>query len=92
MPTTKSAKKRLRQNVARRARNRAGRSALKSQVRKVREALAGANGEAATTEFRLAAQKLDKAAARGVIHRNAAARLKSRLSAAVKAAQTNKKS
>jgi small subunit ribosomal protein S20 len=84
MPTTKSAKKRLRQNLERRARNRSTRSLLKSQVRKVREAVVAADSEAAGTALRDASQKLDKAVSKGVIHSNAAARLKSRLSAAVK--------
>ncbi len=84
MPTTKSAKKRLRQNLERRARNRSTRSLLKSQVRKVREAVVAADSEAAGTALREASQKLDKAVSKGVIHGNAAARLKSRLSAAVK--------
>ena len=87
MPVTKSAKKRLRQNLARRARNRAGRSALKTQIRKVREACRNGELERAAAEFRLACKKLDQAAAKGLIHRNAAARLKSRLSRALKSAK-----
>jgi len=89
MPTTKSAKKRLRQNVARRARNRAARSVLKSQVRKVRESVAAGDVEGAATALREATKKLDQAAARGVIHANASARTKSRLSAAIKHAKTS---
>jgi small subunit ribosomal protein S20 len=91
MPTTKSAKKRLRQNITRRASNRATRSILKAQVRKVREAVAAADVEAATGALRVATKKLDQSAARGVIHANAAARLKSRLSAAIKAVKAKKK-
>jgi small subunit ribosomal protein S20 len=90
MPTTKSAKKRLRQNITRRASNRGTRSLLKSQVRKVRDAVAVADVEAASDGLRFTAKKLDQAAARGVIHANAAARLKSRLSAAIKAAKSKK--
>jgi small subunit ribosomal protein S20 len=90
MPTTKSAKKRLRQNITRRASNRGTRSLLKSQVRKVRDAVAAADVEAASDGLRFTAKKLDQAAARGVIHANAAARLKSRLSAAIKAAKAKK--
>lgn len=85
MPNTKSAKKRLRQNVERRARNRSMRTAVKTQVRKVREAVQAADVETAEVEFRLAAKKLDRAGARNVIHCNAAARLKSRLSARIRA-------
>ncbi len=92
MPNSLSSQKRLRQSLVRRDRNRAVKSALKSQVRKVRNAIAAGNLEAGETEFRLAAKKLDKAAAAGVVHANLAARVKSRLSAALKATkQTTKK-
>jgi len=84
MPNTKSAKKRLLQNVDRRARNRAIKRALRTQCRKVREAIEAGNVEQAEVEFRLAAKKLDRAGARNIIHRNAAARTKSRLSAKLK--------
>lgn len=85
MPNIKSAKKRLRQNVVRRARNRAIRSSLRTQCRKVREAIESGDAQQAQTEFVLAAKKLDRAGSRNIIHRNAAARLKSRLSAKIKA-------
>ena len=90
MPTTKSAKKRLRQNISRRARNRATCSILTSHVRKVREAVAAANLEAAKTAFLAATKSLDHAATKKVLHANAAARLKSRLSAAIKALKAKK--
>jgi small subunit ribosomal protein S20 len=92
MPTTKSAKKRLRQNLERRARNRAARSILKSHVRKVRESIVAADVAAASTALQVAARKLDQAVSGGIIHANAAARLKSRLSAAIKAAKAKKSS
>ena len=85
MPTTKSAKKRLRQNVARRDRNRSIKRAVRHQCRKVREAVNAGDVELAEAEFRLAAKRLDRAGARNIIHRNAAARTKSRLSAKIKA-------
>ena len=91
MPNSVSSKKRLRQNLVRRGRNRAVKSALKSQVRKVRDAIVAGNLEAGEIEFRLAAKKLDKAAAANVVHANSAARVKSRLSAALKAAKQTKK-
>jgi len=91
MPNSVSAKKRLRQNLVRRARNRATKSVLKSQVRKVRDAIVAGNLEAAETEFRLAAKRLDRAAAKNVVHANLAARVKSRLSTALKAAKTKTK-
>ena len=86
MPTTKSAKKRLRQNLERRGRNRATRSGLKTQVKKVQEAVKAGDVEKASTEFRVATKKLDQAATKGVLHRNAAARAKSRLSKSIKKA------
>ncbi len=79
MPNTKSAKKRLRQSAVRRLRNRSIKSAIRTQVRKVREAVKAGDLEKADLEFRLAAQRLDKAGAARVIHPNRAGRLKSRL-------------
>lgn len=89
MPNTPSAKKRLRQSLERRARNRAARSAVRGQIRKVRAALASGNVESAETEFRLMVKKLDQAAARGIVHANLAARVKSRLNKALKLAKTS---
>ncbi|MGA2620892.1 MAG: 30S ribosomal protein S20 [Thermoguttaceae bacterium] len=88
MPHSSSAKKRLRQNIARRERNRSVKHALKTQVRKVVEAVKAGNLETAQGELQQAARKLDRAAAHKVIHRNAAARTKSRLSAKLKALKT----
>jgi small subunit ribosomal protein S20 len=87
MPNIQSAKKRLKQNLVRRERNRATKRSLSTECRKVLGALAAGNVELATTELKVAAKKLDRAAARKVIHRNAAARTKSRLSARIKAAK-----
>jgi len=84
MPTTNSAKKRLRQNVVRRARNRSTRSTLKTLIRRVRDSIAAGDATKAASEFRIATKKLDQAAGTGVLHRNSAARTKSRLSAAIK--------
>lgn len=86
MPNTASAKKRLRQNDKLRAFNRSRRSALRTQIRKVREAAAEGNVDVAQTELRTAQKKLDQAAAKKLIHPNAAARTKSRLVKLVKAA------
>ena len=90
MPNTQSAKKRLRQSIVRRARNRAAKSSIKGQIRKVRDAIAAANLDVAEAEFRLTAKRLDKAAAAGIVHANLAARVKSRLSAAIKAIKSKK--
>jgi small subunit ribosomal protein S20 len=90
MPNTKSAKKRHRQSLVRRQRNRAAKSVLKTQVRKVREAITAGEVEKAADELRATTKKLDQTAARGIIHRNVASRLKSRLSAALKRAVPSK--
>jgi small subunit ribosomal protein S20 len=87
MPNTASAKKRMRQDAVRRARNRSTKSSLRTQLRKVREAVTASDVEKSQAEFRVLAKKLDQAAARKVIHANRAARTKSRLSKAIKAIQ-----
>jgi small subunit ribosomal protein S20 len=84
MPNTSSAKKRMRQDAVRRARNRSTKSTLRTQVRKVREAITANDIETSQTEFRTLVKKIDKAAAHNVIHANSAARTKSRLSHAIK--------
>ncbi len=61
---------------------------LKTRVRKVVEAVEAGKGEDAQGALRIAAQKLDRAAAHKIIHRNAAARTKSRLAARVKTLKT----
>lgn len=83
MPNTKSAKKRLRQNIKRRLHNRSIKRATRTQCRKVREAVTAGDLVLAEAEFRKACKLLDRAAAKRVIHPNAAARTKSRLAARV---------
>jgi small subunit ribosomal protein S20 len=85
MPNIASAKKRLRQSLVRRARNRATKSVLRSQIRKVREAVVAGNAADADAAFRSCVKHLDRASTHRVIHPNAAARMKSRLSARIKA-------
>ena len=84
MPNTSSAKKRMRQDAVRRIRNRSTKSALRTQLRKVRAAITAKQLDESETEFRALVKKLDKAATNDVIHPNAAARTKSRLSHAIK--------
>lgn len=79
MPNTTTAKKALRQNHKRRLQNRAQRSSLRTYVKKVREAAAGGDAAAAQEALRLATKKLDQAADKHLIHKNTAARTKSRL-------------
>ncbi len=85
MPNTASAKKRLRQNDKRRAHTRSLRSRMRTQLRKVREAVESGDSDKAQAEFRIASKRVDQAAAKNLIHKNAAARSKSRLSKLVKA-------
>jgi small subunit ribosomal protein S20 len=75
----------MRQDAVRRASNRSTKSGLRTQLRKVREAIAAKDVEQSQTEFRKLVKKLDRAAAHNVIHPNKAARTKSRLSHAIKA-------
>jgi small subunit ribosomal protein S20 len=81
MPHLKSAKKRLRQNAKRRDHNRAVKKVLKRQLKAVLEASTDKQSplDKLTAEARVAIKKLDKAAARGIIHRNTAARKKSQI-------------
>src|SRR5262245_58198587 len=79
MPHTRSAKKQLRKNEKRRLRNRATVKALKTQIKKAVAASTGGSLDDLRKECTLAAKKLDKAAAKRVIHPNLAARQKSQL-------------
>jgi small subunit ribosomal protein S20 len=81
----KSQIKRNKQNEQRRLRNQAVRSELKTRVKRATTAADG--GEDASDMTRAAAKRLDKAASKGVIHKNQAARRKSRLMKRVNAAE-----
>ena len=85
MANIKSAKKRAKQTVVRNARNVAQRSMLRSAVKKVVKALDANDAAGAETAFASAQPLLDRMAARGLIHKNKAARHKSRLTARIKA-------
>jgi small subunit ribosomal protein S20 len=76
----KSQIKRIKQNEKRHQRNKAVKSDLKTAVRKFREAAEGGDKESAVTLGRAACRKLDKAASKGVIHKNQAANRKSSIS------------
>jgi small subunit ribosomal protein S20 len=71
--------KQQRQSLKRRARNRRNVSQLKTQVRKLRAAIDKGDGEAARKLLSETVGEIDKAAKKGVVHDNAAARYKSRL-------------
>lgn len=85
MPNIKSAIKRVDVNRARNARNQVVKSALKTTLKKVDGAIAAGDKALAETEFKCAVSKLDKAVARGIMHKNAAAHRKSALSRALSA-------
>ncbi|MFC4584671.1 30S ribosomal protein S20 [Sphaerisporangium corydalis] len=77
MANIKSQIKRNRQNEKARLRNKAVKSSLKTAVRKFREAAEQGNVDEAAVLMRAAARQLDKAASKGVIHKNQAANRKS---------------
>ncbi len=79
MANIKSQIKRIRTNEAARLRNKSVKSALKTSVRRVREAAASGDKSAAQVELVAASRSLDKAASKGVIHANQAANRKSAL-------------
>lgn len=86
MPNSKSAIKNVRKSRARALRNQSVKSAIKTFVKKTKVAIT--NGEEqATTFFHQTASLVDKAAKRGIIHKNAAARRKSRLAKRLNAAK-----
>ena len=80
MAHSKSAKKRVRQNEEQRLRNRHHRSRLRSAIKKLRAAVAAGDQDASKEQLPRTIALLDRMAGRRVIHRNAAARTKSRLS------------
>jgi small subunit ribosomal protein S20 len=84
MPNIASAKKRLRQNIATRDRNRARRSFVRNRCKNVVKAVLAGNVEDADKLFRDAVKALDQAGAKRIVHRNAVARKKSRLSAMIR--------
>ena len=81
MPNTRSAKKRLGQNEKRRLRNRSAKSYLKTITKKIRDTKEKSEAEELLKE---AYKAYDKAASKGIIHKNNAARHKSRLTQYVK--------
>lgn len=80
MANIKSQIKRIKQNEKRHQRNKSVKSALKTAVRKFREAAEAGDKDKATELGRAANRALDKAASKGVIHKNQAANRKSSIS------------
>ncbi len=85
MANIKSAKKRIKVTEVKTAQNRMIKSALKTTIKKFEAAVAAKNVEEAQTSFVKATKALDMAAQKGVVHKNMAARKKSRLAAKLNA-------
>lgn len=85
MANTPQAKKRARQAEAHRARNTAQRSAMRTKIKKVVKALEAKDKAAAQLAFREAVATIDRQAGKGLIHKNNAARQKSRLNERIRA-------
>ena len=79
MPTMKSAKKRLRQNIKHNLRNRTYKSALKTQMKKFLSVIKEGNAQTAQEELRLTVKKIDKGVSKNILDKNTASRKKSRL-------------
>lgn len=84
MANTVQARKRARQAVQRRAQNMSLRSELRTAIKKVRKAVGAGDKAAAQAVFKESQSVIDSIADKRIIHKNAAARYKSRLSAAIK--------
>jgi small subunit ribosomal protein S20 len=83
MAHSRTAKKNIRKNESRRERNKAGLAAMRTQMRRVRDAVTSGDRAAAEKEFAKAQKLADKAAKHNRVHKNTAARIKSRLATAV---------
>jgi len=79
MANHKSAEKRVRQNAKRKEINRSNRSKLRTQIKKLRTAVASADKKLSGELLNPTVSTIDKAVNKGIIHRNTAARYKSRL-------------
>jgi len=79
MPNIKSAVKRVKTSEKKRLRNASQKSALRTAIKAYETTVAGGNAEASKEALILAQKKLDKAVTKGLIHKNAANRKKSRL-------------
>src|SRR5262245_61607143 len=91
MPHTRSAKKQLRKSEKRRLHNRSVKSAIKTQIKKFLTAADEGGLDQLKAEYNLAAKRLDKAAAKRIVHPNLAARKKSQLAKLLHQKQTGAK-
>ena len=83
MPNIKSAKKRVLVTEAKTLRNKMFKTQLKTDIKKYNAALEAGDVAAAQAAYKAAVKKIDQAAARGIIHKNAAARKKSQFTKAI---------
>ena len=83
MPNIKSAKKRVIVTKTKTMQNKIFRTQLKTDIKKYQAALAAGDTAAAESTYKAAVKKIDQAAARGIIHKNAAARKKSQFTKAL---------
>lgn len=90
MASSVSSKKRIRQQIKRRARNRWRLRTLRDAIKEFRDKELHGGATEALTAFRKACALIDRSAGKGVIHKNTAARTKSRLSKRMKTKQTQK--
>ena len=84
MPNIESAKKRVRQNKKRRARNKWRKERVRTQIRTFLDAVRSKDVETAESEYRKTCSILDKVSATSTMHKNSAARKKSRLASRLK--------
>ena len=85
MANIKSSRKRAQQSLERRERNMSLRTAVRSAIKEVKKAIAAGDKAAAAAALEKSRGVIDRVAGKGVLHRNAAARHKSRLAQAIKA-------
>lgn len=83
MPNHKSSEKRVRQSEKRRMVNKSNRGRLRTSIKKLRTALSAGKADELNTLLPATISTIDKAVQKGVLHRNAAARYKSRLTTRV---------
>ena len=85
MANIKSARKRARQALGRRDHNMGLRTTVRTAIKNVKKAVAAGNAETAAQTLRVSQGVIDRVVAKGILHRNAGGRHKSRLAQAVKA-------
>lgn len=89
MANLKSSKKDIKRSTVARIKNTSAKSAIKTFIKKAKKASTGSDAAAMTTATITAIKAIDKAAQKGIIHKNQAARRKSRLAKAIKKTASN---